>query len=440
MTDGLIEFIILKEHMFGDDIVNSKDRVVLHSDLNSFYASVELLEYPQYKGKPFAVGGNEENRHGIILAKTPEAKVEGVKTGEPIWQAMKKCPNLIVVPPNYNKFLYYSDKVQKVYYSFTNQVEPFGMDECWLDVTGSKKLFGTGKEIADCIRKTVRESFGLTVSIGVSYNKIFAKLGSDLKKPDATTEITKNNFKDIVWPLHCSNMIMVGPATERKLSNIGIYTLGELANSDERIIRKMLGVNGIRIRSWANGEDSTPVTDYYYEAPIKSIGRGITTIEDMKDSYSVQSVLMELCQEVSGKLIEHGFLATGIAISIRDNKLQRKRYATRLEYPTSSSIEIVRVAMELFKQYSWTYDIRAIKIRATNIIRDDTSYQVTALKDVKQHEEMIDLENAIYKIRGRFGKDSIIYCNMMLKRYIPDDKRETVIMPSSYIMEKRRIY
>ncbi|WP_300409820.1 DNA polymerase IV [Lagierella sp.] len=420
--------------------MNSKERVILHSDLNSFYASVELLNYPKYRGKPFAVGGNQEDRHGIILAKTPEAKMDGVKTGEPIWQAMKKCPNLIVVPPNYEKYLYYSDRVQKVYYSFTKQVEPFGMDECWLDVTGSQRLFGSGKEIADCIRKIVRESFGLTVSIGVSYNKIFAKLGSDLKKPDATTEITKNNFKDIVWPLGCGNMIMVGPATQRKLSSIGIYTLGELANSDERIIKKMLGINGIRIRNWANGKDNTPVTDYYYEPPIKSIGRGITTVEDMKDSCSVQSVLMELCQEVSEKLIEHGFLATGISISIRDNKLQSRNYTARLEYPTSSSIEIIRVAMELFKEYSWDYNIRAVKIRATNIIRDNTSYQITALKDVKEHEEMVNLENAIYKIRGRFGKKSVIYCNMMLKRYIPDDKREMVIMPSTYIAEQKRMY
>ncbi|MDO5018315.1 MAG: DNA polymerase IV [Lagierella massiliensis] len=433
MTDGRKKSIIKTEQMFGDDIMGLKKRVILHSDLNSFYASVELLEFPQYRGRALAVGGNKEERHGIILAKTPEAKEFGVNTGEPIWKALKKCPNLVVVPPNYDKYLYYSKEVQKIYYSYTNQVEPFGMDECWLDVTGSQKLFGSGEQIANNLRKRIKEELGLTVSIGVSFNKVFSKLGSDLKKPDATTIISRDNFKNIVWPLPCKEMIMVGPKTSIKLSKIGIYTLGQLANSNEKIIKEILGINGIRIRNWANGKDDSKVSDYYYTSPIKSIGRGITTVEDMTEFSDVRSVLMELCQDVSKKLIENGFLATGISLSIRDNKLQKKRYASRLSYPTCSSIELIRTAMNLFKGYTWNYSIRAIKIRATDLIKENTTYQITALSDIYSHENMINLENSIYEIRNKFGEKSVIYCNMMLKRLIPEDKRETVIMPSNYI-------
>ena len=205
------------------------DRVILHCDMNGFFASVELLDYPQLRDKPMAVCGNPENRHGIILAKNEIAKKYGVVTAETLWQARKKCPDLQVVPPHHDKYKHYSRMINDIYLRFTDMVEPFSVDESWLDVTASLKLFGAGKEIADTIRQTVKKELGLTLSVGVSYNKIFAKMGSDYKKPDATTIITRENFKNLLWPLDIHEMFFVGDATAARLHECGIKTIGELA-------------------------------------------------------------------------------------------------------------------------------------------------------------------------------------------------------------------
>lgn len=210
------------------------DRTILHCDMNNFYASVECLYNPALRGKPVAVGGDVEARHGIILAKNYEAKKYGVQTGEALWQAKQKCPGLTIVPPSFEKYLRFSRLAREIYGCYTDRIESFGLDECWLDLTGSERLFGGGKAVADKLRERIKFELGVTISVGVSHNKIFAKLGSDMKKPDATTVITRENYKDVVWPLPVSDLLFVGPATTRKLARYGIHTIGQLAQADGR--------------------------------------------------------------------------------------------------------------------------------------------------------------------------------------------------------------
>ena len=260
----------------------NEERAILHSDLNSFYASVEMMLDPSLKGKAVAVCGSTENRHGIVLAKSELAKRAGVKTGMVNWEARQLCKDLIMVPPQYDQYLKYSKLTRAIYERYTDQVEPFGMDEYWLDVTGSR-VQGSPMEIAEQIRKSTREELGLTVSIGVSFNKIFAKLGSDMKKPDAITEITKAEFKEKVWPLHCSEMIYCGPATTKKLAMFGINTIGDVANTDPAFLKQILGVNGLSLWTFASGNDRSRVMQKDFVSPIKSVGHGITCTADLEN-------------------------------------------------------------------------------------------------------------------------------------------------------------
>ncbi|RVU55032.1 DNA polymerase IV [Anaerosphaera multitolerans] len=411
-----------------------KERQILHIDMNSFYASVELLDKPELKNKPVAVGGDVEKRHGIILAKNILAKNSGVKTAEPIWEAKKKCPDLIILPPNYEKYLFYSRKSHEMYYSYTNQVEPFGMDECWLDVTGSYGLFGSGVKIGNEIRKRIKRELGLTVSIGVSFNKVFAKFGSDYKKPDALTYISKENYKDIIWPLNVEEMIMVGPKTKKKLNKLGIYKLSDLALANPKMLKNIFGINGVKIWQWANGRDESPVKDYKFRNPIKSIGHGITCSSDLVDDFEVRRVFQQLSQKVSGRLIDSGLKALGVQIYIRDSTLSSMTLQGKLNYPSYSSLELTERAMELFKsKYRWKHNVRAVAIRAINLRDILEVYQVHFLEDVGEHEKKLRMERTVKSIRDRFGKDSITYGNLIGDLKMPDDGRDIVIMPNSFI-------
>ena len=252
------------------------ERAILHSDLNSFYASVEMMLDPSLRGKAVAVCGATEDRHGIVLAKSEKAKRAGVKTGMVNWEAKGLCRDLIMVPPHYDQYLKYSKLTRAIYQRYSDLVEPFGMDECWIDISGCRYL-GTPMQIAEEIRKATREELGLTVSIGVSFNKIFAKLGSDMKKPDAITEITRDGFKEKIWPLNCSEMIYCGPATTRKLAKYGIITIGDVAATDPNFLKMILGINGLALWKYANGADQSRVMHRDFVSPIKSVGHGITS-------------------------------------------------------------------------------------------------------------------------------------------------------------------
>ena len=409
-------------------------RTILHSDMNSCYASIEEKLNPKLKNKAMAVCGDPKNRHGIILAESQEAKIMGVKTGEAIWHAKIKCPNLILVPPHYEKYLEFSRKARKIYYSYTNRVEPFGLDECWLDVSESLKLFGGGEEIANEIRKRMKNELGITVSVGVSFNKVFAKLGSDLKKPDATSVIKRENFKEIVWPLDISSIIGIGKSTKRKLNGIGIYTLGELAKSDVKTVKGILGINGLYLWQYANGFDDRPVKDYSYREVIKTIGNSSTLVEDLYTNEEVYNIFQILSLNVSKRLREANLSSMGIKIFIRDNNLFSYEFQALISNPTQSSIILAEKAIDLFKKkYKWNFPIRALGLRAINLVDDKIPTQTDIFSDYKEIVKKENLDKAIYNIRKKYNKDILTFVSLKNNKKFPKDRTEIVTLPNGMI-------
>ncbi|MBM0046496.1 DNA polymerase IV [Anaerococcus sp. mt242] len=408
-------------------------RIILHSDMNACYASIEAKLNPKLKGIPMAVAGNPENHHGIILAKSEEAKKMGVKTGEPIWQAKGKCPNLTLVPPHYEEYLKHSKMARSLYYEYTNQVEPFGLDECYLDVTGYLYLFGSGEEIAHEIRNRMKEELGLTVSIGVSFCKIFAKLGSDMKKPDAVTVITEDNFKQKVWPLGVREMVGIGRATEKKLNKIGIFSLGDLAHAPVKTLKSLLGINGVYLWQYANGLDIRPIVDRDHTESIKSIGNSSTCKRDLHSDEEVFNVMQELSFSVSRRLREAKLEARGVEVFVRNNELQSWNFAILLEMASQSSIILVRRAMEIFKKkYNWSFPVRAVGIRAINLRNEGGGSQMDVFLNHEKFKKNEDVDTALYNIRKKYGKDSITFAALKRDIGLSSDITEVVTLPSRH--------
>lgn len=385
------------------------NRIILHCDLNSYFASVELLSHPELKGRPMAVCGLAEERHGIVLAKTPEAKASGVVTGEAIWQAKEKCPGLVIMNPHYDLYDRYSRAVKDIYYEYTDAVESFGIDECWLDVTGSTHIFGSGEKIANEIRERVKsETGGLTVSVGVSFCKVFAKLGSDMKKPDAVTLIPFERFRNIVWPLPASDMLGVGPATARKLASYGIVTIGDIARYPRDFFVHVLGKCGTQVWGCANGLDCTPVADCNSVIPVKSVGHGNTGLHDLTDNGEVRLMLLELAEDVGHRLRMYGLSARRIELSVRDNKMNIFQFQDCLPYPTQSWQEIGREAYRVFlKSYDWHLPVRALTVRGISLENENIPCQLDLFSDFERHDKLDRLEKAIEDVRSRYGRGCI---------------------------------
>lgn len=363
---------------------------------------------PKLKGHPVAVCGSTEERHGIVLAKNYEAKKYNIQTGEVTWQAKQKCRDLIVVPPHYDQYIKYSKIAREIYSRYTDLIQPFGMDECWLDVSGSTNLFGSGYEIAKQISETIKFELGLTVSIGVSFNKIFAKLGSDMKKPDAITCIYKENFKDKIWNLPASDLLGVGRATTKKLNFYGIYTIGELAGTPKDFLQKIFGKNGVLLWHYANGTEKSAVTPNDFVVPIKSVGHGITALRDLEKNEDVWPVILELSQDIGKKLRDYNKYASGVAIDVRDCELNHKQWQCQMPIPSYSSFLIAKKAYQLFLQsYNWDRDIRSITVRAINLISSDSPQQIDLLSETQNIDKIERLEFVVDNIRERFGKDII---------------------------------
>lgn len=405
----------------------SNERTILHSDMNSFYASVEMMLNPSLRGKAVAVCGATEDRHVIVLAKSEKAKKAGVKTGMVNWEAKKLCPDLVLVPPQYEQYLKFSKLAHQIYYRYTDLVEPFGMDECWLDVSSYVK---SGMAIAEEIRKSTREELGLTVSIGVSFNKIFAKLGSDMKKPDAITEITKENFKDKVWPLKASEMIYVGPATTKKLNSRCIYTIGELAACNPELLERWFGINGIQLWRYANGTDESRVMHKDFVSPVKSIGHGITCTADLVSEEDVWKVMLQLTQDIGHKLRLHKLKAAGVQVFVRTKDLNFYQFQTRLGFKTQLPNEIASAAFDIFKQkYIWNTDIRAVTVRATNLEPQDEAEQVSMFVDYNKICKHEKVQDAIEEIRSRFGKGTVKMAVLLGDLKMPGHHSQEIIMP-----------
>ena len=407
-----------------------QQRTILHSDMNSFYASVEMMLDPSLRGKAVAVCGSVEDRHGIVLAKSDLAKRAGVKTGMVCWEARQRCPNLVVVPPQYDEYIKYSRLAHEIYYRFTDMVEPLGMDECWLDVTGSRYQCGTGMEIAEQIRTATREELGLTVSVGVSFNKIFAKLGSDLKKPDAITEITPDNFREKVWPLDASEMIYVGRATEAKLANYGIHTIGQVAATPPELLRSWFGVNGLALWRYANGTDQSRVMHKDFVSPVKSVGHGITCTADLENEEEVFNVMLELSQDVGHRLRVHGLTARGVQLWIRANDLSGMQCQCKLPFRTQLPSELTAAGFKLFQErYHWTQKVRAVCIRAIDLVPKNEEEQLSIFVDNEKRDRRERLEDTIEALRSRFGKSAITYACLLGDLKMPGDGRDKVKMP-----------
>lgn len=389
-------------------------REILHCDLNNFYATVACRDDPSLRGKAVAVGGSKEERHGIILAKNEIAKQFGVSTGEAIWQAQQKCPSLVVVPPDFKRYTYFSQQVRKIYERYTDLVEPFGIDECWLDVTGSRRLFGDGVTIADRIRQEITAEQGLTASVGVSFNKIFAKLGSDLKKPNATNVIPYDRFREIVWPLEVNRLLGVGPATERKLHSLAIFTVGDLANADFEAVRLRLGKNGELLHRFANGEENSAVlkTDFKYRP--QSIGRSVTCPKDLLNFDEVYRVFLRLSEEVARELRREDMEAHSIAVHIRDNRLQVREFMTGVDFPVQSAKVLADEGIKLLKHsYGFEYPLRSVGIRAINLRDYSPEFQLSFFDDRMRLIKQDMLERSMDKVRDRYGDGAVVRASLL---------------------------
>jgi DNA polymerase-4 len=374
-------------------------RTILHCDMNNFYASVECMLNPSLRGRPVAVCGETEDRHGIVLAKNYEAKAYGIITGEPVVKARQKCPDLAVVPPHYETYLEISRRAKAIYDSFTDLVEPFGLDECWLDVTGSRRLFGSGETIAHTIRRRIKAELGVTASVGVSFNKVFAKLGSDMKKPNAVTVIPPDSFREVIWHL---------PASDLLGAVLGIHTIGELARYPLGCLKAKFGKCGEELWRFANGLDTSAVVSRDPEFLDKTAGHGITTLKDLVSPEEVWPVMLELSQNVGHRLHVYGKSATGVAIAVRDNRLFSQQWQCKLPYPTRSPSRVAEEAFRLFeKSYSWRHPIRSVTVRAIGLIPSDMPYQLDLFTDVARVEKRERLDRTVEALRERYG-DRII--------------------------------
>ena len=390
------------------------NRTILHCDMNSFYASVELLTLPQLRGLPVAVCGDPDSRHGIVLAKNEQAKAFGVKTAETIWQARKKCPDLVCIPPHHQRYAEYSRLVNNIYYRFTDLVEPFSIDESWLDITGTMHLFGgDAVAIADRIRDTVREELGLTVSVGVSFNKVFAKLGSDYKKPDATTLISPENFRDILYPLSVRDMLFVGKAAGSTLEQDGITTIGQLAQADPERLEQLLGKLGRQLHTYANGLDRSAVRPMGEREAVKSVGNSTTFPQNLTTRDQVRTGVALLCDSVAMRLRRHGLYCGGIQVTIKDPQFKTISRQKQLPHSTHLMKELMAAAMELIEA-AWKYPnpIRLISVTAIHLTSEAESYEQVDLfgqAAEQKSEKQEKIEQAMDTIRGKYGSRAISY-------------------------------
>ena len=388
------------------------DRIILHCDLNCFYASVELLSHPDLRELPVAVCGDPTSRHGIILAKNEPAKRFGVKTAETIWQAKKKCPDLVLLPPHHDLYREYSHMVNAIYDEYTDLVEPFGIDESWLDVTHSLHLFGgDAKALADTLRERMKRELGLTLSVGVSFNKVFAKLGSDYKKPDATTLITAKNYPDIVWPLPVTDLLFVGRAAAKVLGQYGVTTIGELAAFDKKALAALLGKQGSVLWNYANGLENSPVAPAGQYTPPKSVGNGETFPHNLTRQEEIRRGVAMLADQVAVRLREHHLKATTLQVTIRDPNFRDICRQRPLPAPTCTARELTKAAMDIL-EHSWKSGapIRALTLTAHNLVGEDEAAEQLGLfapEEPARRDKTEKLERVMDDLRARYGRGAV---------------------------------
>ena len=386
------------------------ERWIFHCDCNSFYASVELLRHPELRDKCVAVCGDPEGRHGIVLAKNEPAKRMGVKTAEVIWQAKRKCPDLVLLPPHREYYRKYSKIINEIYRKYTDRVEPFGIDESWLDVTGTWQLFAESPAaLADQLRAEVKAATGLTISVGVSFNKVFAKLGSDYKKPDATTLITRENFHKIVWPLPAGDLLYVGASAQKRLAGMGISTIGELAAARPEALAEALGKLGLELSRYARGEDEAPVRRWGEKEPIKSVGNGTTFRRNIRGPAEIRSALNVLADEVAGRLRRHGVWAGAVQVTIRDPDLKTITRQKQLPMSTHLARDLANACWQLMeKNWDMARPVRMLTVTALAITEEPFAVQQSLFDDAPKADPRREkLEQSLDAIRKKYGRGAI---------------------------------
>ena len=384
------------------------DRVILHCDANSFYASVECLYTPQIREKPVAVSGDPQARHGIILTKNTIAKRFGVKTGEAIWQAKQKCPDLVCVPPDFPLYVRFSGKMRQIYEQYSSRVESFGLDEAWIDLTQPGFTFEDGVRIAEEIRCRIKDELGITVSVGVADNKIFAKLGSDIKKPDAVTALPPHSYAQKVAPLPVGDLLYVGPSTRKKLFALGITTIGQLAACDESVLKSKFGKNGLILKAYASGLDSSPVMSIDHRSCVKSIGNSTTPPHDLQNADDARCIFYLLAESVAARLRQGGFRARGVSISARTTELVTRSCQTTLKRPTNMTDELAHAALSLFDaRFSSGFPYRSVGLSCHALTADNVPIQLDFTGDEARRVHVETLERSIDDLRRRYGHQII---------------------------------
>ncbi len=394
----------------------NKDRIILHCDCNGFYASVSLLPYPELWDKPVVVGGSDDDRHGIVLAKNEAAKKYGIKTAQTIQSAKRLCPQLVILPPQREKYEYFSRIINEIYNSYTDLVEPFGIDESWLDVTNSYQLFAqSGKQLADMIRERVYYETGLTISVGVSFNKIFAKLGSDYKKPNATTVISRENFKQIVFPLKVEELLYVGKNTKEVLNFLGIRTIGQLAAADMKVLEDKLGKHGRELHLYANGQDDSAVQPFDRKREVKSVGSGNTFYRDICGLQDIKPALMVLSEQVGTRLRKYGLYANGVQITIKNPAFMS--FTRQKQLPsTNVSENIYQAAIELLiKNWNVKMPIRALTVTALDLSKEKAVHQLDMFENSTPQDEQKkeNLQYALDKLKAKYGNGAVQNASVM---------------------------
>ncbi len=420
------------------------DRDVLHSDINCCYAQIECQARPELRGKPVVVGGDEEARHGIVLAKNLIAKRAGVKTAMALWEARKACPGLVVVPPDYRLYMDVSRRAREIYYDYTDRVEPFGPDEAWLDVTGTRRCLGLSPaEIAREVSERMVAELGISVSVGVSWNKIFAKFGSDYKKPDAVTVITRENYREVVWQAPVRDLLYVGPATERKLHSSGIDTIGQLACASDELLRNRLGKMGFVLRGFARGQDATEVKPYDRDAAdvmreIKSYGNGLTAPRDICDPQSAKAYVWMLAESVAQRMREGRARARTVSVGARaaDDLCTRSRQC-KLPVATDVTLEVARAAWGLLRELEpldASHPLRGIHVRASDLEPADADLQASLFDPLPRRTEMRELDASVDDLRRRYGNKCVVWGAQLVDEGAAsvDAKADNTVHPISF--------
>lgn len=383
-----------------------KERVILYSDLNNFFASVETALHPEYKGKPLIVCGDPEKRLGVVFAKNEEAKSYGIRTAETVYSALKKCPHALRVSTHFSEYNRYSKAVREIYARYTDVIESLSIDECALDVTASVKLFGGGEKIAEEIRAAVKNELGVTVSIGVSFNKIYAKLASELKKPDAVTVITPENYKQKVYPLPVSALLYVGKSTEETLYKHGIRTIGELADADLMLLTRLFGRRGEILKINASGRNDEKVR---MEAEaIKSIGNSMTLPYDVSDFEQIKRIFYVLAESVISRLREAGEgKCDTVHITVKDEFLREITRQKKI-LPTALCEDVARTACEIYSEnFSREHKAHMLGLAVSGFDRNVEQLALDTSGEREKYEKNMRAQDAVAAIRKKYGYDKV---------------------------------